>query len=523
MTFTGTLLPYQPEAVDRMCERGSMLVAYDLGLGKTVLTIAAIERLMDEGKVINGGLVICLSSLKYQWKSQIEKFTSDSKVLVIDGPPKKREQQYLDANNYDYVILNYEQVVNDWGKVSTLARDFVVLDEATAIKSFRSKRSKAVKKLADARFKFALTGTPIENGKPEELFSIMQFDDSSVLGRFDIFDQAFIVRNSWGWVERYRNLPTFHERMKAAAVRKSQKDPDVAPYLPDAIRKSPLLVPFDRAASKLYNKIVDDILLDLDTMQSLFGGSFDVMAHYGLNRPVSGPADEMRGKIMSKVGCLKMLCSHPDLLKISAHRFSMLTNAGSSYAYELQDAGLLDTLTKSPKLDMLTSYVKDFLDQSEANKTVIFCSFLDMADMIVKSFGEDICVTYTGRLDAKTKEKHKTRFNEDPSVRIFISTDAGGYGVDLPAANLLINYDLPWSNGLAVQRNGRINRASSEWPSIVIQDFLMLGSIEERQHEMLSQKNAVASAVIDGSGIDAKGGLSLTLSSLRNFLANTSV
>lgn len=67
MTFTGTLLPYQPEAVDAMCTRGKMLVAYDLGLGKTVLTIAAIERLMDEGLITEPGIVICLSSLKYQW------------------------------------------------------------------------------------------------------------------------------------------------------------------------------------------------------------------------------------------------------------------------------------------------------------------------------------------------------------------------------------------------------------------------------------------------------------------------
>lgn len=528
MAFTGTLLPYQPEAVDRMCDRGSMLVAYDLGLGKTVLTIAALERLMDEGKVKEPGLIICLSSLKYQWKNQIEKFTDGRTAVVIDGTPSKRAEQYQvciewEHTNVDYIILNYEQVVNDWDFVSKLPRGFVVLDEATAIKSFKSKRSKHVKKLGTAPWRFALTGTPIENGKPEELFSIMQFVDQKVLGRFDIFDQTFIVRNSWGWVERYRSLPVFHERMKTAAVRKSQKDPDVAPYLPDAIHKDPILVPFDRAGSKLYSKIVDDVLRDLDEAQSLFGGSFDILAHYGLGRQSSGPADEIRGKIMSKVGALKMLCSHPELLKISAAKFEGLTGEGSAYAYELKDEGFLESINKTPKLDLLKSYVDNFLDQDEKNKVVIFCSFLDMADILMDTFGKDRCVTYTGRLDAKTKEANKIKFNEDPSVRVFISTDAGGYGVDLPAANLLINYDLPWSNGLAVQRNGRINRASSTWPSIVIQDFLMLGSIEQRQHEMLSQKNAVASAVIDGSGIDAKGGLSLTLSSLRTFLANASV
>ena len=194
--FKGTLLPYQPEAVDKMVDRHKVLVAYDLGLGKTVLTIAAVESLMDSGSIREPGLVICLSSLKYQWKHAIDKFTEGtSKALVIDGTPKKRAEQYAEAMDWqnskvDYIIMNYEQVVNDWATVKNLPRGFIVCDEATAIKSFRSKRSKAVKRMADAPFKFALTGTPIENGKPEELFSIMQFVDDSVLGRFDIFDKA---------------------------------------------------------------------------------------------------------------------------------------------------------------------------------------------------------------------------------------------------------------------------------------------------------------------------------------------
>jgi len=94
--------------------------------------------------------------------------------------------------------------------------------------------------------------------------------------------------------------------------------------------------------------------------------------------------------------------------------------------------------------------------------------------------------------------------------------------VDLPAANLLINYDLPWSSGTAVQRNGRIKRASSTWPSIVILDILMRGSIEERQWEALQQKSAVADAVIDGKGIDKDGELALTIGSLKQFL-NSSI
>jgi hypothetical protein len=93
----------------------------------------------------------------------------------------------------------------------------------------------------------------------------------------------------------------------------------------------------------------------------------------------------------------------------------------------------------------------------------------------------------------------------------------------LPQANLLVNYDLPWSAGKAVQRNSRIRRASSKWPSVIIQDFLVLNSIEERQFEMLNQKNLVADAVVDGTGINIKGGVDLTVGSLLNFLLNATI
>ena len=527
--FTGTLFPYQVEAVGRMCEREKMLVAYDLGLGKTVLTISAIEQLMGENKITEPGLVICLSSLKYQWSNSITKFTNNtSKPLVIDGTKEQREKQYAEAMDWvnsgvDYIIMNYEQVVNDWSTVSKLPRGFVVLDEATAIKSFKSKRSRHVKRLNAARFKFALTGTPIENGKPEELFSIMQFVDDKVLGRFDIFDQAFIVRNTWGGVDRYRNLPTLHKKMKEASVRKSQGDADVSPYLPDSIHKDPLEIHLDRKSSKLYKKIADDLVKDLDNANQLFGANFNILSHYGYDNKGGSKADEVRGAIMSKVQALKMLCSHPDLIRISANKFIGMTGEGSQYAHELIDDGLLDNLTATPKLNVLIEYVTNFLDQRPDNKVVIFATYVDMVSIIQEKLGSDRTITYTGKLDAKTKEDNKIAFNTNPEIRVLVSSDAGGYGVDLPAANLLINYDLPWSSGLATQRNGRIKRASSTWETIVIQDLLIAGSIEMRQHGALQQKNNIASAVMDGENIDENGNVELTLGSLRSFIVRNSV
>jgi SNF2 family DNA or RNA helicase len=168
-------------------------------------------------------------------------------------------------------------------------------------------------------------------------------------------------------------------------------------------------------------------------------------------------------------------------------------------------------------LDALKSYVLDHLDTDPDAKVVIFTSYVGMLSRIQEVVGGTL---YTGNMNAKEKEASKEKFLTDPECRVFISSDAGGYGVDLPNANLLVNYDLPWSAGLAVQRNGRIKRASSRWPTITIQDMIVENSIEERQHEMLQQKNAVADAVLDGQGINSKGGIDLTVGSLIGFLQN---
>jgi SNF2 family DNA or RNA helicase len=219
---------------------------------------------------------------------------------------------------------------------------------------------------------------------------------------------------------------------------------------------------------------------------------------------------------MSKLTALRMLCDHPQLLEFSS--------ASSGYAADLKETGRLDKVTKSPKLSALKEYVDNFLGEYEGNKIVIFTSYVHMVDILrdtlISNWGS---TPYTGEMNAKAKEESKLSFQTDPNIRILVSSDAGGYGVDLPQANLLINYDLPWNAGLAVQRNGRIRRASSTWTSIVIQDFLMEGSIEERQHAMLQQKIAIANAVVDGEGIDDKGGVALTAGSLRAFLQNITV
>ena len=513
--FKGTLKPYQVEAVEKMVEQKTVLVAYEMGLGKTPMTIAAVETLSP-----NRTLVFCLASLKYQWKKEIEKF-SDSTALVIDGSKAQREKQYAQIADFDYVIMNYEQVVNDWDIIKGLDFDAMVCDEATAIKGFKAKRAKKVKELSKKiSIRFALTGTPIENGKPEEIYSIMQFVEPKVLGRFDIFDKTFIVRNHFGGVQRYTNLPTLHNTVMKYAVRKSQQDEDVKPYLPDAVYREPIVIKLDGAGQKLYNHIATDLLVLLNEASETFGSNFSLAAHYGQAYNPNDPANELRGEVMSRISALRMLCSSPEVLKLSALNFSMQNGKGSAYIHSLGD--LLHGVSKTPKLDAAVKYLEEHLDIDDTYKAVVFTSYLDSVGELVdrlnaKGYG---AVAYTGEMNAVKKEDAKVKFQTRSHIRVLVSSDAGGYGVDLPQANLLLNYDQPWSSGLAVQRNGRINRTSSTWSTITIQDILVKDSIEQRQWDMLKQKSNIAGAILDGTGINDKGGVDMTVGSLLKFLSN---
>ena len=133
-------------------------------------------------------------------------------MQVVEGDKRQRTVAIRRAQNYEYTILNYESLIHDWDVITThLPVDFVILDEATYIKSFKAKRSRHAKVLGKhAPVRMALSGQPVEN-RPEELFSIMEFVDKDVLGSFHKFDRTFIERDHWGKPLKYRNLPLIQQ------------------------------------------------------------------------------------------------------------------------------------------------------------------------------------------------------------------------------------------------------------------------------------------------------------------------
>lgn len=522
----GVLLPlreYQIEAVKRGVERRSILLALTMGAGKTAVALTTARELREEDPSLQA-VVFCTNSLKYQWVLEIQKWDPGATSVVIDGDKRKRRKQYAESELVDYTILSYDMLIHDWKEIVTHVQyDMLIADEVTMIKSFAAKRSKKLKTLAkSADVRIGLSGQPVEN-RPEELFSIMEFVDPEVLGPFHRFDRTFIDRNSWGKPIRYKNLDVLHDRLGDAMFRRSRAD--IAEYLPER-QETDVPIGMDTKTADLYEYILGDLLAVIEeaTNSGNFK-SFNLMAHYG--RGNDEDSNWLKGQIMSRLTAMRLLTGHPSLLLNSAADFDDEdTPSGSAYASLLLEQGMLGDLpTTSTKLTALLDMVDEIFSESMEQKVVVFSGFKPMLRLIGEGLQQRRIgyTSMTGDTPAKVRHERIVRFNTDPKCRLFLSSDAGAYGVNLDSGTHLINYDLPWSAGALQQRVARIDRTSTKHAHIDILYLYMAGTIEERQYHMLQEKARIADAFIDGRGYDPKDGgiLQLELSSLREFLEGT--
>ena len=516
MTFE--LRPYQEEAVTKILTRGSLLLALTMGAGKTATAIAAVKELRDQRKVMSG-IVLAPNSLKFQWQREIQKIDPSARCIVVDGTKAQRQTQYRHARRFHFVVMNYDSVVNDWEEITKyVPMDFVIADEATAIKSFTAKRSRKVKLLGKrSKYRVALSGQPVEN-RPEELFSIMEFVDPDVLGKFDVFDRTFIIRDHFGRAKSYRNLNVLHERLQPAMVRKSRED--IKEWMPDKV-ESEYPVHLDPAVMALHDHIKRDLIDAIDrAVQDSDRGGFDVAAHYGKGQSQGNV--QLKGEVMARLLAMRMLASHPHLLLASAQDFDDPgTKAGSKYASVLKHSGVLDKIpANSAKLDALMEMIEEIVEEDPTHKVVVFSFFKPMLSIIEKELAKRGIghTKITGDVNATDRDKRIRTFNNHPDCRVFLSSDAGAYGVDLNRGSHLICYDLPWSAGVLSQRISRIDRTSTSFGTVFISYLYGQNTIEERMLKQLKDKLAVAGAFLDGKYDLESGSLPLDFQSLKDFL-----
>jgi SNF2 family DNA or RNA helicase len=440
------LYRYQREGVLFAAKAGRSLIADDMGLGKTVQAIGACE-LLGRAAGVERVLVVCPTSLKHQWKREIETFCGRSAV-VIEGSSSARNALYA-ADSF-YKIVNYDVVHRDGGTIRNWDPDVIVLDEAQRIKNWNTRRAKTVKKL-DSKYAIVLTGTPLEN-RLEELHAIVEFVDRFRLGPMFRFLAEHQQVDDNGRVIGYRNLDRIGQTLEPVLIRRTKKQ--VLKELPERLDKN-YFVPMTR----------------------------EQMLHHEENR-------EIVGKVAAKWRRLGFLPeSDQRRLMIALQKMRMSCN--STY--------LLDRETDhGVKADETISVLQETFERPN-DKAVVFSQWLGTHEILLKRLRSAKLgyVLFHGRVPSKNRKGLIQQFREDPDCRVFLSTDAGGVGLNLQNAAAVVNMDLPWNPAVLDQRIGRVHRLGQHRPVRVI-NFVSQGTIEQGMLSVLSFKKSMFAGVLDG-------------------------
>jgi SNF2 family DNA or RNA helicase len=441
-----TLFPYQAEGVLFAAKAGRCILADDMGLGKTLQAIAW-ARLMQKHFKTTKAIIVCPTSLKYQWKSEIEKFTG-LPACVIEGNQLLRKKLYENDESY-FKVVSYHMAGNDWQLINDTQPDVIILDEAQRIKNWRAKISVNVKRLRSP-YAMVLTGTPVENNI-EELYSLVQYIDQYLLGSLHNFLSAHQQRDNTGKVLGYRGLNEIGQRLSGIMLRRTKKE--VLKQLPLRMDKN-LFVPLTEQQKSLHSEYYDTVSKLVTKW-----------------RKTSFLSEKERQVLLNCLNMMRMVCD-------STYIIDQETN----YQTKLDELfNILDELFVNPD-----------------EKVVIFSQWERMTRLIANGL-RDRKVKFEnlhGGIPSKGREALFTNFNADPECRVFLSTDAGGVGLNLQSAANLINMDIPWNPAVLEQRIARIYRMG-QTKNVSITNIIAQDSIE---HEMLSKlkfKSAIADGILD--------------------------
>ena len=476
------LQPYefQQQGISFLAHVGSGIIGDDMGLGKTVQTMGAAHMLWKQGKV-KKVLVICPSSLKYQWSSEIDKFLGHSNIVIDGKNTKEKKNAFLKFINGNYLfgIANYELVRNMADMMKEFHYDVIIADEAHRLKNKESQTYKAIKSLPSTH-RFASTGTPLQNNV-EELYALMEWVQPGLLGKITEFRKKYIVYAS-KFGRRYvpigpKRLGELRRIISPYMLRRLKKD--VAKDLPPMIfhRRD---VEMNNAQAALYNKIQEDFLALLEELSSQqVNGRYDEEGNW---------VEEKRKKEDQVLGYLYMMVASSD------HPL-LLTMGGGGMSKHYQN--LITDNVKSPKLNELVDICKE-RTEAGVEKIVIFTQFAKMQSLIVEELSKlGKVAVLNGSMSSAQRQEQLITFKDNPEYKFFILTDAGNYGLNIQFANTLINYDSPWNPATFEQRAGRVHRIGSTHNVVDIVSLVTMGTIDEKIQETLEEKRKLGEAVIE--------------------------
>ncbi|MCH9627555.1 MAG: RNA polymerase-associated protein RapA [Chlamydiales bacterium] len=449
-TVQATLRNYQLEGVHwlerlrRMHLNG--VLADDMGLGKTLQAIIAITQSKQE-KPSAQSLIVCPTSLVYNWQEEFHKFNSELKILVVDNVPTQRKKLLKTVDQYDVVITSYNLLQKDIEIYKEILFDYVVLDEAQHIKNRGTRNAKSVK-MIKAAHKLVLTGTPIENSL-EELWSLFDFLMPGLLSSFDRFVEKYI-RNCGHTENKSTNLESLRNKISPFILRRMKAD---------------VLEDLPPVTEILYHCSLTDVQQELYT-------SYAKSAKEELSRLVKKEGfDKIQIHVLATLTRLKQICCHPAI-----------------FAKENPEAG------DSAKYDMLMELLPSLIEGK--HKTVIFSQYTKMLTILREDLKQrGIPFAY---LDGSSKNRLGIvkQFNEDDAIPVFlVSLKAGGSGLNLVGADTVIHYDMWWNPAVENQATDRVHRMGQK-KSVSSYKLVTLNTIEEKILNLQNRKKGLVKKVM---------------------------
>jgi hypothetical protein len=463
--LTTPLYPYQRDGIRFAFERGRSIIADEMGLGKTIQAIGTAELLRREG-LAEQVLIVCPTSLKYQWQREIERFvgaqpprqqtmrTGTSALpekqpltLVIEGNPLKRKEQY--ASDVPYKIVSYNCMSNDvkmWGSLQT---EVLIMDEVQRLKNWKTQISMAARKVR-SDYAVILSGTPLEN-KLEELYSVMEFADNYCLGPYWQFRANCILTDDGGKVIGYQNLNKVGEAARERLIRRTKKQ--VALQMPKRTDQN-LFVPMTNEQMGIheeYKQSVANLVYKWRKMHFL--------------------SEKDRQRLLQFLSMMRMVCDS---------------------TYILDQKSRYDT-----KVAETMNILQSVFDNGD-EKVVIFSQWERMTRLIayeLDKMGVGYEYLHGGVPSAKRRDLI-SNFTDKAECRVFLSTDAGSTGLNLQAGSIMINLDLPWNPAVLEQRIARIYRLGQE-RNVQVINLVSRGTIEEGMLGKLRFKTAMFEGVLD--------------------------
>jgi len=445
------LRSYQKEGVAWLDSLRQMhlrgILADDMGLGKTLQAICAISQSVQE-KPGYQSLIICPTSLVYNWQEEFHKFNPKLRIGVVDNAPQKRRAILSAHKEYDVLITSYNLLQKDVEVYESIEFNYAILDEAQHIKNRTTRNAKSVKKLR-AHHRLILTGTPIENSL-DELWSLFDFLMPNFLSSYDRFIEKYI--RSVG--------PKNEGGFDVVSLRRK-----VAPFILRRMKED-VLSDLPPVSEIVYHCTLSDYQTELYR-------SYAESARAELSKLVKEEGfDKIQIHVLATLTRLKQICCHPAI-----------------FAKENPEVG------DSAKYDMLVELLCNLVENK--HKTVIFSQYTKMLSIMREDLTRKaIPFAY---LDGSSKNRLEIvkKFNEDPNILVFlVSLKAGGAGLNLTGADTVIHYDMWWNPAVENQATDRVHRIGQK-KSVSSYKLITLNTIEEKILNLQNRKKGLVKKVIN--------------------------